>query len=124
LFHLIAIQLFNYLILPISGASSAGSRIFFYIQPNLNLLPMTTEFILHLKEHTLNKAKTYAALQGHSLEALIEEYLFHLAEKMESEDLEPSALRALLLTAQNEQDIPPDRDAKKDYRRYLIEKHQ
>lgn len=85
---------------------------------------MTTEFILHLKEHTLNKAKTYAALQGQSLEALIEEYLFHLAEKMESEDLEPSALRALLLTAQNEQDIPPDRDAKKDYRRYLIEKHQ
>ncbi len=85
---------------------------------------MKTDFGIRIKDEILRKADQYAESQGIDLEALLIEYLRFLAIKAEKHEKQREDLRDYLDSLHREFDTFMDTDAKKDYRRYLIEKYK
>lgn len=85
---------------------------------------MKTEYALHPKKELLQKAQNYAASQGYGLDELMEGYIRFLAHKEERRDASKTELNSIIHELHGEFDLTLDPDAKKDYRRYLIDKYR
>lgn len=85
---------------------------------------MKTEYALHPKKELLQKAQSYAASQGYGLDELLEGYIRFLAHKEEKRDASRTELNSFIDELHGEFELTLDPDAKKDYRRYLIDKYR
>lgn len=86
---------------------------------------MKSAFTIHIKEETLERAKSYAASQGRDLEELMEVYLYHLAAGCDRREVTRREIDHFVERIQEDLEWQTEEaDAKKDYRRYLIEKYR
>lgn len=85
---------------------------------------MKKPYTLNLPEEVIQKADHFAASQGLELQSLMEEYMFFLANKADSKQQERIQLREFLDELHREFDMELEGNAKRDYRRYLIEKYR
>ena len=85
---------------------------------------MKTDFVLRVTESRLKKAADYASSQGFQLEQLMESYIEFLAVKEEKHSESSEEIHAFMKDLHHEFDHSINPDAKKDYRRYLIEKYR
>lgn len=88
------------------------------------LLFMKTEYTLHPKNAPLQKAQSYATSQGFGLDELLEGYIRFLALKEERRDASKTELHSFMDELHSEFELTLDPDAKKDYRRYLVDKYR
>lgn len=85
---------------------------------------MNTEISIKTGEETLAKADKFAKSNGYSLERLMEGYIRFLAEKEDRKESDRTALNEFLQELHSEFEFSLDVNAKRDYRRYLIEKYK
>lgn len=86
---------------------------------------MKSAFTIYVKEETLELAHAYAESQGRDLEELMEIYLYHLAAGCGRKEVTRREIDQFVESIQDEHELAlEETDAKKDYRRYLIEKYR
>lgn len=94
--------------------------IFNELKPNT----MKTEVSFQFKAEMLEQAEHYAASEGYNLHQLLAAYIDFLAGKDVRDAQAREDLHLSLHTLHQEFEHHIDQDAKKDYRRYLIEKYK
>lgn len=85
---------------------------------------MKSEITVKMSRETLKRAEQFAASNGYSLERLMEGYIRFLAKKEFRRGGEKASLRDFTQELHEEFDFSLDVNAKRDYRRYLIEKYK
>jgi len=85
---------------------------------------MIKDINIKTNEHSLAKAEKFAKSNGYSLERLMEGYIGFLADKQDLNDMDKNELNDLLKELHDEFEFSLDVNAKRDYRRYLIEKYK
>jgi uncharacterized FlaG/YvyC family protein len=85
---------------------------------------MIADFNIKTSADSLSKASTFAKSNGYSLERLMEGYIRFLAQKKDEIELESGEMNDLLKELHSEFEFSLDANAKREYRRYLIEKYK
>jgi len=85
---------------------------------------MKTEFSISTSRALLSKAEKYTTSNGYSLERLMEGYIEFLADKYDHRESDDTTLKEFLKELHGEFEFSLDMNAKRDYRRYLIEKYK
>lgn len=85
---------------------------------------MITDINIKTSEVNLAKAEKFAKSNGYSLESLMEGYIRFLADKQDLNEMDSNELNDLLKELHDEFGFSLDVNAKRDYRRYLIEKYK
>lgn len=85
---------------------------------------MNSEITVKMSRAILDRAAQFAVSNGYSLERLMEGYIRFLAEKDVRRQSEQDSLNDFLEALHDEFEFSLELNAKRDYRRYLIEKYK